>query len=169
MDPTFPTPESPPTLVPTTAAPTPKAKPKRIRGLGTPQPILTNKRQRHQPKLLIKGNYVREVRSNIAYHVTVQQMSILLDEPIADIFKASNSDPDTMTLQQALAQTENYDKWIEALEKEIRALEEHGVWEEVPVSEAKGDIVPSHFVMKIKRKPDGSLDKFKARLVVAGN
>ena len=48
-------------------------------------------------------------------------------------------------------------------------MEEHGVWEEVPVSEAKGDIVPSHFVMKIKRKPDGSLDKFKARLVVAGN
>ena len=56
-----------------------------------------------------------------------------------------------------------------ALDKEIKALEEHGVWEEVPVSEAKGDIIPTMFVMKIKRKPDGSLDKYKARITVRGD
>ncbi len=43
------------------------------------------------------------------------------------------------------------------------------MWEEVPASQAEGDIVPTMFVMKIKRKPDGTLDKFKARITVRGD
>jgi len=86
-----------------------------------------------------------------------------------DIYKASKGDPTTLTLEQALADTTNYDKWVESLAKEIKSLEDMGVWEEVPVSEAKGDIVPVNWVMKLKLKPDGTLDKFKARLVVRGD
>ena len=119
--------------------------------------------------LSIEGNWVTPAGSDTSYRFRAADVFYLLGEPIPEIYKASNSDPDTMTLQQALADTANREKWIEALEKEIRALEKHGVWEEVPMSEADGQIVPCHFVMKIKRKPDGTLDKFKARLVVAGN
>ncbi|CAB9527593.1 Retrovirus-related Pol polyprotein from transposon [Seminavis robusta] len=86
-----------------------------------------------------------------------------------DVYKAAKSDPDTMNLEQALAQKENYDKWIAALEKEIRDLEEHETWEEVSEESAQGKIIPAMWVMKIKRKPDGSFDKFKARLVVRGD
>ena len=115
------------------------------------QEPLPARRERREP--------VRLAQANVALGY--------IQRPLA--FKASNSDPDTFTLEQALAQTENYDKWVEALEKEIRALEKHGVWEEVPVAEAKGDIIPVMFVMKIKRKPDGSLDKFKSRVVCRGD
>jgi Reverse transcriptase (RNA-dependent DNA polymerase) len=114
------------------------------------------------------GNSSDNIHSNLAmsaswvYHTLGETMS-------PDIYKAANSDPDTMTLDQALAQSENRDKWIEALEKEVRSLEDRGCWKEVPISAARGDIVPVHWVMKIKRKPDGSMDKFKARLVVRGD
>ena len=93
----------------------------------------------------------RQVNQQVAANVAMLTQPF---QPTA--FAASKSDPDTFTLDQALAQTENHDKWVEALEKEIRALETHGVWEEVPISEAKGDVIPTMFVMKIKRKPDGS-------------
>ena len=154
--------------------PAPSTRPThKVPGLSTPGEVIHTKRVRNRPKYLVEGNYTVQ-GNNITvggntYHFSPEVFYYLLDEPFPEFYKASQSDPDTMTLQQALADTENYGKWIEALEKEIRALEEHGVWEEVPVSDARGDIVPSHFVMKVKRKPDGSLDKFKARLVIAGN
>jgi Reverse transcriptase (RNA-dependent DNA polymerase) len=95
---------------------------------------------------------------------------MLLEEPwTPEMYKAARSDPDTFTLDEALSQEENYEHWIGALEKEIRPLEQRICWKEVPVSEAKGDIVPVHWVMKIKRKPDGTIDKYKARLVVRGD
>ena len=74
-----------------------------------------------------------------------------------------------MTFEQALADKEHYTEWIAAIDKEISALVEHEVWEEVPESEAKGDIVPTMFVMKVKRKPDGTLDRRKARITVRGD
>ena len=80
--------------------------------------------------------------------------------------KASASDPDTMSLDQALRQVEHREQWVAALDKEIRNLEEMGTWEEVDYCTAERDVVPAMWVMKIKRRPDGSLDKFKARLVV---
>jgi len=113
--------------------------------------ILHQRRIRRRPKYMIEGN-------------------TMMTNPFEpNVFKASKSDPDTLTLEQALADKENYSKWLDALDKEITSLEEKGVWEEVLESEAKGDIVPTHWVMKIKRKPDGSLDKFKARIVVRGD
>lgn len=142
----------PPPPTPRPVAPKPKQS-RMIRELAdynrvsktAPSELLGPRRSRRHPNRIIAGHFA----------------------PMA--FAASKSDPDTFTLEQALSQTENYDKWIAALEKEIRALEDHGVWEEVPIREAKGDVVPVLFVMKIKRKPDGSLDKFKARITVRGD
>ena len=147
--------EATPTPAP---APTPKPKQSRmVRELAdynrvsqtTQDEPLGSRRTRRQPSRIVAGHMAA------------------LAEPM--VFAASKSDPDTFTLEQALSQPENYHQWVAALEKEIRALEEHGVWEEVPVSEAKGDIIPTQFVMKIKRKPDGSLDKYKSRIVVRGD
>ena len=168
-----------PPATPTTPAP-------RIPGLSTPATILSNKRARKRPKYfaegnhapiyMVKGNFSVQANNVIINDTTYQfhpaQFWWLFAETTPEeyaAFKASPSDPDTMTLQQALADTKHYDKWIEALEKEIRALEEHGVWEEVRWEDAQGEVIPSHFVMKIKRRPDGTLEKFKSRLVVAGN
>ena len=127
-----------------------------------------------RPNFMVEGNHFTVQGNTVSsgdtsYRFSVAAVYMLIGEPLPEIYKASKSDPDTMTLEQALADTANYDKWIAALEKEIRALEEHEVWEEVRISEAEGKIVPTMFVMKIKRKPDGTLDKFKARITVRGD
>ena len=57
--------------------------------------------------------------------------------------------------------------WIEAMRKEIDTLVERGTWEIVP--QPKGhNIVGSKFVYKLKLRHDGSIDKYKARLVAQG-
>ena len=111
----------------------------------------------------------RILRSGQTYYVPLAYTCSLLGLPLPSVWKASQSDPDTMTIDQALADTAHYSEWTAALEKELRTLEDRNTWVEEPVSQAKGDIVPVHWVMKIKRKPDGSLDKFKARIVVRGD
>ncbi|CAB9515552.1 hypothetical protein SEMRO_723_G192970.1 [Seminavis robusta] len=73
----------------------------------------------------------------------VYMMANLFEEPMSPEFsKVSKDDPDARTLEQALVDTEHLDKWIAALEKEIRDLEPHGTWKETPIQDAKGDIVP---------------------------
>ena len=86
-----------------------------------------------------------------------------------EFYKASNTDPDTLTYDEAMSDPDDLERWIEAAEKEIRTLEDMETWEEVLVSEAKGHIVPTHWVFKKKRKPDGTIDKYKGRLVVRGD
>ena len=56
------------------------------------------------------------------------------------------------------------------MEKEIAALEMHGTWTGVLKSDipANGEIMPLTWAFRIKRKPNGNFDKFKARLVVRG-
>ena len=123
---------------------------------------------------------LQHVSGSNTYHVSLNTLCAIMNTTPDDCLweemtktpefhKASASDPDTMTLDQALRQVEHRDKWIEALEKEIRTLEEMGTWEEVPFESAEKDVIPCMWVMKIKRKPDGSLDKFKARIVVRGD
>lgn len=86
-------------------------------------------------------------------------------------FKASkkNSDPDILTYDQAMASQEKV-QWIESQELEITELENHTTWKEVPI-EAAGDtpITPTTWVFRIKRNPDGTFKKFKARICVRGD
>jgi hypothetical protein len=130
----------------------------------------TTDRRRWQSGITqVEGNTVT-MEDNVQYHFPLAYAYHIMEETMTpEIYKASKSDPDTMTLEEALKDVENHDKWVAALEKEIRELESHGAWEEVPVEDAKSDIVPTHWVMKIKRRPDGSFDKFKSRIVVRGD
>jgi len=50
---------------------------------------------------------------------------------------------------------------------EINALESTNTWKLVPRPEGK-KTVSCKWVFKVKHKPDGSVDRFKARLVVKG-
>jgi hypothetical protein len=58
-------------------------------------------------------------------------------------------------------------QWKKATDSEFSALIENGTWELVPPPEDK-NIVGSRWVFKVKRKADGSVEKFKARLVAQG-
>jgi hypothetical protein len=52
------------------------------------------------------------------------------------------------------------------MESEIKSLEEHGTWVEVPILGAKAKILPLTWVMQPKRTPDGEIKKLKAHLCV---
>ena len=83
------------------------------------------------------------------------------------IYKASNSDPDVLTYDEAMRDVDR-DKWIEPATKEIRKLEHHGTWDEGPISDAQKKITPTSWVFQCKRDLDGTLLKWKGRYIVRG-
>ena len=92
----------------------------------------------------------------------------LLPPPLA--LKASPSDPDTLSYDEAMADTpSNVLKWMEAALKEVISLEKNGTWIEVDSETAKSRILPGTWVFRRKRTPDGEISKYKARYCVRGD
>lgn len=60
-------------------------------------------------------------------------------------------------------------QWLQAARDEIKLLEEHGTWVEVPIEEATSRVIPGLWIFRIKRAPDGSIKKYKARYTFMGN
>lgn len=57
--------------------------------------------------------------------------------------------------------------WCEAMNEEVKELEEHHVFEEID-KELHMKILKSKWVHTIKRKSDGTIDRFKGRFVACG-
>ena len=87
--------------------------------------------------------------------------------PAPCAYAASASDTDTLTYDQAMRDVER-NKWIKAMQAEIEQLEAKGTWDEVPRSDATTKILPSIWVFRRKRSPDGTILKYKARFCVQG-
>src|SRR6202008_2088386 len=62
---------------------------------------------------------------------------------------------------------EDWSQWQAAMKREIATLERADTWTTVPRPPDK-NIVSSRWVFRIKRKGDGSIEKYKARLVAPG-
>ena len=99
----------------------------------------------------------------------------LLQSPFAlesMAFKAKKvtKDPDLPTTREALAGPYAEDFW-RAMDKEIESLESKGTWEVVDRSSVpKGvKVVPGTWSQRIKRHPDGRLNKFKSRWCFRGD
>jgi transposase InsO family protein len=73
---------------------------------------------------------------------------------------------DPKTLQEAKSRSD-WPLWKEAMDKELATLEKAGTWTTVDRPQGK-NVVGSKWVYRIKRKADGSVDKYKARLVARG-
>lgn len=86
-------------------------------------------------------------------------------------FKASpGKDPDLPTYSEAMSGPDR-ESYEEAMDLEIRELEEHGTWSliskhSMPVGTK---LLPSTWVLRAKRYPDGRLRKHKARFCVRGD
>lgn len=57
--------------------------------------------------------------------------------------------------------------WRQAMATEFSALQHCGTWVLVPAT-SHMNILPNKWVYKVNRKSDGSIEKFKARLVANG-
>jgi hypothetical protein len=82
----------------------------------------------------------------------------------------SGRDPDLPSIKEALMGPHKDEFW-KAMEVEIKMLESMGTWEVVPRSSMPegAKAIPSTWAFRIKRFPDGRLNKFKARFCVMGN
>lgn len=59
------------------------------------------------------------------------------------------------------------EKWIQAMQQEIQSLKENQTWVMTKLPPGK-KAIPNKWVFKLKSNPDGSVDKYKARLVIKG-
>jgi hypothetical protein len=89
--------------------------------------------------------------------------------PPPSSYKASVSNPDTLSFNVAMNDRNNIDKWMKAANDEIQSLQKNGIWKEVPISYAKTCILPGTWVFRRKRTPDGTISKYKARYCVRGD
>ena len=135
---------------------------------GNDDPMTGSRARRSTQSTSAQANTVTESE---VFPVALENESDLPEFPVFPLsFKAGKTkNPDIFTLEEALADPDNYTKWVASLNKEITDLEMHGTWEEVPYESAEGQVVPVHWVLRVKRKPDGSIDKYKSRLCVRGD
>lgn len=125
----------------------------------SPQPeVRRSSRISHKPTWL--GDYVNNSHSS-AHIVSV------IDLPLEDQFHyfsatvTTNDDP--VNFKQAV-QCAN---WRDAMNKELTALEENNTWKITKLPPGKKSI-GCKWLFKTKYNPDGSIERYKSRLVVLG-
>ena len=104
-------------------------------------------------------------------------MHIILLQPFTALFSfmdsvlgallARNKDPDTFTFDEAMS--EDSDGWMDSAVIEVRSLQNHFVWVEVPVRETELRILPGIWEFRRKHSPDGTVRKLKGRYCVRGD
>ena len=83
---------------------------------------------------------------------------------VASAISDSRDDPSTVKEAQSRS---DWPLWQQAMDREMKTLKDAGTWETVPRPTGR-NIVGSKWVFRIKRKADGTIDKYKARLVARG-
>ena len=81
---------------------------------------------------------------------------------------SKENNPDLFSYDDAM-KSEQKQEWIKAAVKEIAALEKFDCWTQVPLESATTKVLPGTWVFKVKRAPDGSFKKFKARYCIRGD
>ena len=103
--------------------------------------------------------------SEMAGTSVASDVCIPLLDAIECVFSTS-TELEPRTLRDALSR-KDAEKWVEAALKEIEAHVHNGTWELAQLPPGKRAI-GSRWIFKIKRTPEGLVDKYKARLVAQG-
>ena len=83
------------------------------------------------------------------------------------LWTAQKKDPDIFTYDEAMRDPDR-EKFLEGAQQEIDELESYKAWEEVPRCEAD-HVVPTTWVFRRKRRPDGTIKRWKARFCIRGD
>ena len=79
---------------------------------------------------------------------------------------ASQDDDELKTVQKALSSSVS-DKWMKAMNDEMESMRTNQVWDLVDLLSGR-KAIGNKWVLKIKRKTDGSIETYKGRLVAKG-
>lgn len=80
----------------------------------------------------------------------------------------SSSTEDCLLASLFYHQAASNPDWQEAMMKESQAPEANNTWDIVPLLQRK-KVIPCKWIYKIKQRADGSIEKFKSRLVIRGD
>ncbi|CAI7899017.1 unnamed protein product [Closterium sp. NIES-53] len=138
-------------------------------GYVTPQPVNTNVSKRRGPNFLPDP----EAGDEAVYPEDPNlPRYILIGLQILGLITAIHGAPmpqELAMVQQALGGGEQREKWREAIDTDLKALEDRNTWKIVPIGMAcNKTILAGKWVFRVKTKADGTIDKFKARWVVRG-
>jgi hypothetical protein len=87
---------------------------------------------------------------------------------LLEAYAAATKDPDTLRWHEMI-HDEDADEFYAAAKKEINSLKEAKTWTIVPISEARGTILPGTWTFRRKRKADGTIKSYKGRFCVRGD
>jgi Reverse transcriptase (RNA-dependent DNA polymerase) len=110
----------------------------------------------------VKGQEVEEVEGIRRYPLRNRTQT-----PAWNLAANETQTIDSPTISSALASI-NKDKWLEAIDKKVSAMEDAGTLTMVPHQPGM-NILRSHLVLKAKRETAGAIIKNKARLVAGGD
>lgn len=113
---------------------------------------------------IVSSDRVLRDRSNMPRPVYVEEESIVIDDDDSILCVAEIIEP--LTYQQAI-KNEHSTKWINAMTEEMQSLYENKTWTLVDLPPGR-KAIDNRWVFRLKRKPNGDIDRFKARLVVRG-
>lgn len=82
----------------------------------------------------------------------------------AEVFMSDVNEPE---LYQDAVNCKENNFWKKAMDSEISSLKENNTWSLEALPD-KAKALPCKWVFRIKKNPDGSIDKYKARLVIKG-
>ena len=139
-------------------------------------PRVSSRRSRRQKGEIERLSYTHDKKSFthsanlIIEDITSDEIHIYSVTPDYCVLIASSkqNNPDIFSYDEAM-NSEYRQQWIEAAIKEITALENLKCWTEVPIETATTKILPGTWVFRVKRAPDGSFKKFKARYCIRGD
>jgi len=120
-------------------------------------PEVNNEPVVEQPQEIVLRRSQREKRYDISndYVVYLQELEndLSIDNDPVSFSEAMNSD--------------NFDKWLDAMKDELKSMTQNCVWDLVELSEGC-KIVGCKWVFKTKRDSHGNIERYKARLVAKG-
>ncbi|XP_019232848.1 PREDICTED: uncharacterized protein LOC109213495 [Nicotiana attenuata] len=120
--------------------------------------------QQGRPSIWLK-DYITtgKPHSNNAYSIS----TFISYDHLSPAYQSYLSVFSTLTEPYSFKEAAHDPRWVEAMDQEVKALEENHTWEIVDLPEGKKPI-GSKWVFRIKYKSNREVERFKARLVAKG-